>query len=68
MAFETPARGRIATGPSKPEFKKWSTVDEITHDFNDCPAFRRWALQTHGQYIDIDGNRIQAEKNVGSHP
>lgn len=40
--------------------KQWTLLDQLTHDFTDCPAYRAKCLREHGQYMARDGRRVTA--------
>jgi len=44
----------------KIELRSWTSVDCLTHDFMGCAAFRQRCLETHGQYMTLEGDRVKA--------
>ena len=48
---KTESAGKIA-------HKEMSHLDMITHDFMNNEAFRAYCLQTYGQYVTLNGERV----------
>jgi hypothetical protein len=48
--------------PSRPSrsvaTRDMTSLDDITHDFNDCAKYREYCLAKYGQYFTHDGYRI----------
>jgi hypothetical protein len=40
--------------------RSWASVDCLTHDFMESESFRRHCLQTYGQYVTLNGDRVEA--------
>ena len=50
---QTQDRGKIG-------LKAWTSVDCLTHDFMESEAFRKRCLKQYGQYVTLDGERVEA--------
>jgi len=50
---QTQDRGKIG-------LKAWTSVDCLTHDFMESEAFRQRCLAQYGQYMTLDGRRVEA--------
>lgn len=40
--------------------KAWTSVDCLTHDFMESEAFRKRCLKQYGQYVTLNGDRVEA--------
>jgi len=40
--------------------KAWTALDCLTHDFTESESFRQHCLKTYGQYVTMDGQRVEA--------
>lgn len=40
--------------------KDWTSLDHLTHDFMNCPGYKKHCLEFYGQYMGHDGRRVTA--------
>lgn len=59
--FGTPARPeRSQPAERRVPVREWTSLDHLTHDFANDPAYRQRCLELHGQYMTHDGRRVTA--------
>ena len=40
--------------------KEWTSTDHLTHDFMNCPGYKKHCLEFYGQYMGHEGRRVTA--------
>lgn len=58
--FKTPQQAQRSASDNSIPLREWTTLDQLTHDFADCPGYREKCLREHGQYMTHDGRRVTA--------
>ena len=58
--FDTPQQAQRSAADHPIPVREWTTLDHLTHDFADDPAYRAKCLREHGQYMTRDGRRMTA--------
>ena len=58
--FAEPRQAQRSAADHPVPLKEWTSLDHLTHDFMDCPAYRAKCLREHGQYMGHDGRRVTA--------
>ena len=56
----SPFAEKIQTNSGNIGLKQWTQLDDLTHDFLNSESFRSHCLQTYGQYVTRDGERVTA--------
>lgn len=56
----SPFAEKMRTNSGNIGLKQWTQLDDLTHDFLNSESFRSHCLQTYGQYVTREGERVTA--------
>jgi len=58
--FSEPRQAQSSADTRVIPVKDWTSLDHLTHDFMNCPGYKKHCLEFYGQYMGHDGRRVTA--------